>query len=138
MIARSHHFTLSILLTFGLLVALCLTPSAAAAQKWVPPKKTTTYSVTIHIDGRTVVAPFVSTETVTAEILANPWEHGRSERLDRFSHTQLRPDRQHRAAPGCELMTTRPLARPRLPSPNRARTSTSCGVRASTRSCPRC
>ena len=32
MIARSHHFTLSILLTFGLLVALCLTPSGTRAE----------------------------------------------------------------------------------------------------------
>ncbi|HPE12909.1 MAG TPA: FecR domain-containing protein [Actinomycetota bacterium] len=109
MIARSHHFTLSILLTFGLLVALCLTPSAAAAQKWVPPKKTTTYSVTIHIDGRTVVAPFVSTETVTAEILANPvgntddpsaWTGSATLNFGSIVNTGL--------PQGCELMTTPP------------------------------
>ena len=35
-------------------------------------KKTTTYLVTLQLDGRTVAGPFASTETVTASIVANP------------------------------------------------------------------
>ena len=138
MIARSHHFTLSILLTFGLLVALCLTPSAAGAEMGATEEDH-------HLLGDDPYRRQNRGGTVRQygdRHRGNPgqsrWEHGRSERLDRFSHTNFGSIVNTGLPQGCELMTTRPLARPRLPSPNRARTSTSCGVRASTRSCPRC
>lgn len=62
----------TIFVALALILGLCVTVGPASAGKPTPPKKTTTYSVNLKVDGRTVVGPFSSTETVTAEIQANP------------------------------------------------------------------
>lgn len=64
----------STLLACALIATITAAPSGAA--KWVPPKKTVVYSVQLTLDGRTVVGPFASTETVTATIRANPTTTG--------------------------------------------------------------
>lgn len=50
-------------------------PAGAANAKRT---KTVTYLVKLKVDGRTVVGPFAATETVTGELLANPYGTGPS------------------------------------------------------------
>lgn len=65
---------ISTLLTVGLLVTGVHGPAAAA--KNTPEKKTTTYLVSLQLEGRTVAGPFSSTESVTAEFVARPTTTG--------------------------------------------------------------
>lgn len=68
------RFLISTLLTSGLLLTSAQGP--ASAGKSNPLKKTTTYLVSLQVDGRTVAGPFSSTETVTAEFVARPTTTG--------------------------------------------------------------
>lgn len=57
-------------------LALAVVPQPAMAAKDSPMKKTTTYSVSLTVDGTTVAGKFSSTETVTAEFVARPTTTG--------------------------------------------------------------
>lgn len=57
-------------------LSFAVLPQPAMAAKDSPMKKTTTYSVSLHVDGRTVAGPFASTETVTADLVARPTTPG--------------------------------------------------------------
>lgn len=57
-------------------LALAVVPQPAFAAKDDHTKKTTTYSVSLKVDGTTVAPPFSSTETVTGELVARPTTPG--------------------------------------------------------------
>lgn len=63
------HPALAAILSLFLAAAVAAPAAAKTGQKRT---KTVTYLATLKIDGRTVAGPFVSTETVTGDLLANP------------------------------------------------------------------
>ena len=69
-----RRFLISTSLVAGLLVAVVPGPATAAKNT---PMKTTNYVVTLEINGVTTAPPYISTETVTAEIVANPVGSGK-------------------------------------------------------------
>ncbi|MHB1834427.1 MAG: FecR family protein [Solirubrobacteraceae bacterium] len=67
-----HPALAAILALLPALVLATGRAAPAAAKTSQTRAKTVTYLATLKIDGRTVAGPFVSTETVTGDLLANP------------------------------------------------------------------
>lgn len=97
-------------LVLTLAVAICAAPSAgaAAAPKY---RKTVTYQVALKVDGRTVVGPFASTETVTGDLLAQPAVTGAGGEPTSWSAEgplDFGPIENSGLPGGCQLTTTAP------------------------------
>jgi hypothetical protein len=108
---RSLRFS-STLLACALIASIPVAPAGAA--KWVPPKKTVTYSVKLTLDGRTVVGPFASTETVTATIRANPTTGDDPTAWEGTGDLSFGPIITTGLPAGCELTTVAPTGTMRV------------------------
>ena len=70
---RIFGIRLAVTVAAALTIAVAVGAASEAGAANAKRKKTVTYLVTLKVDGRTVVGPFASTETVTGEVLANPF-----------------------------------------------------------------